>query len=443
MLPALTSKENVDRLAVLVSGEGIMKLLGVPQLPNGAGETQATAVYNLLTDWGIADRVRLMSFDTTASNTGLQAGACVLLERKLKTDLLNLACRHHIHELIVARVFDKLMGSSSGPSIKLFERFAKHWTSIDTDSFESGMTDDVSARHLGPERDELISFLQAQSNNFHSRDDYKELLQLSLLFLGVPRVDGQRIIAPGAFHRARWMSKLIYCLKIDLFRSQFHLSARELQGLREFNIFVVRVYLKVWYTCQSPTSAPRNDLQLLKQLIAYKTTNETIAIAAITSFSRHLWYLSETLVGLSLFDSAISEEMKAEMVTAMERQECRGLLRRIEVNLDEVLQQRLPDFVTSNTVKLFTALDMPTDFLQLHPSMWETNENYRIALRRITNLKVVNDAAERGVALIQSFNAVLTNQEEQKQYLLQVVEEHRRIYPVSNKQTIVKGLLKQ
>ena len=42
-------KESVDRLAYLfVSGEGVMKLLGVPKLPNGTGEAQATAVFNLL-----------------------------------------------------------------------------------------------------------------------------------------------------------------------------------------------------------------------------------------------------------------------------------------------------------------------------------------------------------------------------------------------------------
>ena len=36
-----------------------------------------------------------------------------------------------------------------------------------------------------------------------------------------------------------------------------------------------------------------------------------------------------------------------------------------------------------------------------------------------------------------SFNAVLTSQEEQKQYLLQVIEKHRQEYPDSNKCTLV------
>ena len=65
--------------------------LGVPALPNGTGEAQASAVFNLVEEWGIAGHVRSMSFDTTSSNTGRQGGACVLLERKLGTILLSLA----------------------------------------------------------------------------------------------------------------------------------------------------------------------------------------------------------------------------------------------------------------------------------------------------------------------------------------------------------------
>jgi hypothetical protein len=96
MLPALMSKELVDGLAVLVSGDGTMKLLGVPKLSNGTGEAEVTAVFDLIQEWNIADRIKFMRFDATASNTGIQTGACVLLEMKLGTDLISLACRHHM-----------------------------------------------------------------------------------------------------------------------------------------------------------------------------------------------------------------------------------------------------------------------------------------------------------------------------------------------------------
>jgi len=58
------------------------------------------------------------------------------------------------------------------------------------------------------------------------------------------------------------------------------------------------------------------------------------------------------------------------------------------------------------------------------PDTWSTDNDYIVGQRKVRSLKVVNDAAERGVALIQAFSGVLTNQEEQKQFLLQVVEKH-------------------
>jgi len=49
---------------------------------------------------------------------------------------------------------------------------------------------------------------------------------------------------------------------------------------------------------------------------------------------------------------------------------------------------------------------------------------------------VVNDTAERGVALMQSYNSILTKNEDHKQYLLQVMEQHRQKFPNATKATI-------
>lgn len=53
LFPALTSKERVDRLAVIVSGDSIMKLLGVPKILYGTRKVQATAVFELLGEWNL------------------------------------------------------------------------------------------------------------------------------------------------------------------------------------------------------------------------------------------------------------------------------------------------------------------------------------------------------------------------------------------------------
>src|SRR6218665_941429 len=127
-----------------------------------------------------------MSFDTTASNSGNKAGACVLLESMLNKPLLNLACRHHIHELIIAKVFETVIDrASSCPQIKLLQRFATAWNTINAHVFESAISDDQLATELDPiKKDKLIlDFLKKQLRTFQPRDDYKELLHLGILFL--------------------------------------------------------------------------------------------------------------------------------------------------------------------------------------------------------------------------------------------------------------------
>jgi len=73
MLPALESKESVGRLAVLMSGDGVIKLLGVPKLPKcsqTAGEAEATAMFNLVQEWNLADRIKFMPFDPQVPTLG-------------------------------------------------------------------------------------------------------------------------------------------------------------------------------------------------------------------------------------------------------------------------------------------------------------------------------------------------------------------------------------
>jgi hypothetical protein len=55
-----------------------------------------------------------MSFDTTSSNTGATNGAAVILERMLNKQLLHLACRHHVLELIAEAVFSTVFEKSTG-----------------------------------------------------------------------------------------------------------------------------------------------------------------------------------------------------------------------------------------------------------------------------------------------------------------------------------------
>ena len=72
------------------------------------------------------------------------------------------------------------------------------------------------------------------------------------------------------------------------------------------------VYLKYWFQSPVSTDAPRNDLTLLVTLSTYH--NKEITMVATTSFNRHLWYLSELMLGFGFFDEGVSVEEKVLMV---------------------------------------------------------------------------------------------------------------------------------
>jgi hypothetical protein len=64
------NEKNCERLAVVVTGPGISKILGIPKIYEGTGKEQANNVTALLNEWKISNNVVCLGFDTTASNTG-------------------------------------------------------------------------------------------------------------------------------------------------------------------------------------------------------------------------------------------------------------------------------------------------------------------------------------------------------------------------------------
>lgn len=112
--------------------------MGVPSLENSTGISQAEAVSDSLQEWGIGDKIVGMCFDTTASNTGRMKGACTLIEKQLGKNLLYLACRHHILEVVLRSVFEHKMGSTTGPQPDIFRRFQMHWANIDQSKYMEG-----------------------------------------------------------------------------------------------------------------------------------------------------------------------------------------------------------------------------------------------------------------------------------------------------------------
>ncbi|XP_044578537.1 uncharacterized protein LOC123261109 [Cotesia glomerata] len=155
-----------------------------------------------------------MCFDTTSSNTGCFNGACAFLEDKIGRDLLYLACRHHTSELMLRNVAEVAWPVTNSPNLPIFKRLRDNWEKIDKSAYEIGTEDKDIALILNQRKDDILDFIENQLKNHHPRNDYKEFLELSCIFLGGIKSHRAEFKAPGAFHHARWLSKALYCLKI-------------------------------------------------------------------------------------------------------------------------------------------------------------------------------------------------------------------------------------
>jgi len=65
------------------------------------------------------------------------------------------------------------------------------------------------------------------------------------------------------------------------------------------------IYVQFWHEALLGRKAPLNDVQFLELLTSYP--NRTIVKAARDTFSRHLWYFSEILVGLSFLMTELGQ----------------------------------------------------------------------------------------------------------------------------------------
>lgn len=257
LLNDITGTEHVDRLPVILSQNNQFQLLGVPKMESGTGWNTAHAVYTMLNEWDVTQNVVAACYDTTAVNTGRLGGASRILQDIMETDLLELPCRHHIFELVLKSAFESIFGKSSAPIPLLFKRFKDIWNNINKNDFEVGLSNPSIEASLSDIVTEITIFCKNQLKNKNIRHDYEEFLQLCLTFIG-DRSRSFPFRAPGAMSNARWMAKVLYSFKIYMFRSQFHLTSKEENALKDFLIFVIRFYVKAWFTCTNAIEAAYN-----------------------------------------------------------------------------------------------------------------------------------------------------------------------------------------
>lgn len=180
---------------------------------------------------------------------------------------------------------------TTGPDIPLFKKIKENWSTINPKKFISGLSDEKCRAGLEDKKEEILNFLSSQLQIKQVRDDYRELLELSVLFLGgddLTQMYSIKIRPPGAIHQARWMERAIYCLKMFMLWDQFKFSKISKASLGDICVFIVRLYIKVWFECVSAINAPYNDLQFLRDLKLYENIDRSISKEAFAKFTHHL-----------------------------------------------------------------------------------------------------------------------------------------------------------
>ncbi|KAK0040999.1 hypothetical protein Bpfe_029591 [Biomphalaria pfeifferi] len=368
-------KAATDRLAVVVSGLELEKMLGIIKIPSGTGEAQAHATMQLLLLW---------------------------------------------------------------------ERFKKAWPNIDQTVYrplDDPRVDDPSDPFLQELKHATVSFLQNMllaKSGYMPREDYREVTELCLLILNTSVCDQPYSFrAPGAYHLARWMAKLNYSFKIYLFRDQFKVTPKELKSLREFCLFASLIYVKAWIAAPVTCDAATNDLVLFREICQYARINKAVADAARQKLEKHLWYISPELISFALFSEKVPVSEKRSIVRAMSQAGDDWSDRAIKLeDCTDLAVKELHALVAASSTSALRSIGIDISFLHVDPETWKDLPAYVQAKSVIGAIKVVNDSAERSVALMSTFNKSITKSETEMQTLLQVVEDNRKRIPDSQKSTL-------
>ena len=205
--------------------------------------------------------------------------------------------------------------------------------------------------------------------------------------------------------------------------------------------------LQTWMECGIASKAPGNDLVLIKATMQYRDNIDgQVGEAALQACGRHTWYLTPELVPLALFSCQLSPQTRSSLahklaatpkprVLSLGKPKLPGL----PSSAGQAQKTTLSSFISPLSWTLFGLLGDPdTSWLTKPVSMWNDSPGYREASTFVGNMLCTNDTAERGVKLISDYIGVITKDDEQRQYLLQAIEQHRKLYPDANKSTLFK-----
>ena len=189
-----------SRVCVYVSGiddDKVKKLLGVPETKSGTGKAESEVVEKVLSDWKVKEEVVSIVFDTTASNSSGEVGACRFLELYVVSPVLWTACRHHVYELHIKKVTEVITGQTKDPGVEMYRRLKSQWHDLDIDYDNLVLFDFKSVPNwMAVEAESVLKWGQEHlDKGTWPREAYRVFLMLVVVSLG-GRIPGFRFRLP-------------------------------------------------------------------------------------------------------------------------------------------------------------------------------------------------------------------------------------------------------
>ena len=114
-------------------------------------------------------------------NTGVHKGVAVSLERAFGVKLLQLACIHHVLELLCGAAASTVFSKTKSPNEAAFEILLDRWPVLDKVDYQLKK---AICRNEKVQHESVISFCQAALIDHICRKDYEEVLELTVVYLG-------------------------------------------------------------------------------------------------------------------------------------------------------------------------------------------------------------------------------------------------------------------
>ena len=434
-------------LKCIQDGEEI--LVDVINMTDKSGaDMECQSVIDALNELGFdITKILALVFDTTAVNSGHRTGVTVQLQCHIDHCILQIACRHHIMELVCGGAASTVYGDTESPCESVFKSFANVWHSINRQDYRTFQSTDRKLKAATEAALEMLMGWLRDSTNL--REDYKKLLELTILFLGGTFPSQYRFTfkAPGAFTHSRWMARIIYTLMIALFQHQLeHISEfaeYDLDRIWSLAAFLSLYYVRYWFLSPNLADAAVNDLEMWNNLNDimllssqhirnYPCHFKEMAAAAQQKLNNHLWFLTERHIIFALASDRVSIAVKTQMINKLRSFRLSSTPAAVIGNglvQMPVLQKstRLPDLIGPDSFSFFDILPQFDILQHSNPRVWYTLDEYALFQSLIKNMPATNDVCERALGMATEIQkrATAPKSDEQMDNIIKVTHSYR------------------